>query len=108
MDTKLSVRQKCALVIRKANGMLGCIRRSVASKTRQVIFPLYSELVRPHLECCVQFWAPQNKRGKDILERVHQRTTKMMSGPEHLSCEERLRQLGLFSLKNACGSVINM
>ncbi|KAK4815071.1 LOW QUALITY PROTEIN: hypothetical protein QYF61_015355 [Mycteria americana] len=44
-------------------------------------------------------WAPQYKRGMDILERVQQRATKMMKGREHLSCEERLSQLGLFSLE---------
>ena len=54
-----------------------------------------------HLESWVQSWAPQCKRDWDILEQVHQRTTKMMKGLEHLSCEESLRELRRFSLEKS-------
>ena len=83
---------------RKGSGTLGYIKKNVVRRSRVVILALYSAVVTLHLECCVQFWAP-NFQNAELLEQVQRRPTNMIRGLEHLSYEERLRDLGLFSLE---------
>ena len=71
----------------------------MTSRSRGPSLPLCSGLVRPHLEYCIQMWNLQYTRDINMLECIQRRAIKMIHGMEHLSCEDRLRELGLFSMK---------
>ena len=68
MDDKLNMSQQCALTARKANGILGSIRRWVVNRDREVTVPLCSALMRPHLEYRTQVWGTQCKKDRAVGE----------------------------------------
>jgi len=82
----------------KGQAVLRCIKHSIASQLREVIVPVYTALVWPHLKYCVPFWVPLYKDVK-LSECVQRRVIKMVKGLEGKTYEERLRSLGLFSLE---------
>ena len=102
MDEKLNMNKQCALAAWKANGILGSNRRKVANRDREVLVPLCSALMRPHLEYCIQVWGPQYMKDcctRKLVERAQRKATKMIRVLEHLLYKDRLRELGLLSLE---------
>ena len=99
VGSRLSGSQQCALAAKRTNHSLGCIKHSISSQSKEVIILLYLASVWPHLEYCVQFWAPQFKKDVKVLECVQRRATKLVEGLEGMSCEEQLRALGLSGLE---------
>ncbi|KAK4829109.1 hypothetical protein QYF61_002147 [Mycteria americana] len=91
--------QQHALAAKRANCALRCIKHSIASQSREVIVPLYTALVQPHLEYCVQLWVPQYKKDFKLFDCVQRRATKIVKGLKGKIYEEQLRFVGLFSLE---------
>ncbi|RMB97127.1 hypothetical protein DUI87_26411 [Hirundo rustica rustica] len=76
VDSQLHMSQRCAQVAKEVNGILACIKNSVASRTRALIYPLYLAL----------FWATHNQKDFEGLEQVQRRAVEMGKSPEHKSC----------------------
>ena len=94
VDGKWSMSQQCPLPAKRTNCVTACIKHSIASWSREVIVPLYTALVQPHLLYSVLFWAPQYKDIR-LLEHIQRRAAKMVKGLEGKTSEEQLMSFAL-------------
>ena len=99
INNKLSSSDQVVDSRKRALRMLGAINRNVSYKSEEVITKLYCAYVRPLLEYCVQAWSPTYEKDCWLLERVQKRATKMVTCLRSLPYEDRLRKLGMFSLR---------
>jgi hypothetical protein len=99
IDDRLSFDEHINSKVNKANSTMGLIRRSFEFLDERTFKLLYKALVRPHIEYANQVWAPTLKRQETVIENVQRRATKQIPGLKDLSYEDRLRRLGLPTLK---------
>ena len=88
---------QCQVTTGRANRVLGCIRKGINYNSKEVVLTLYRNLVRPHLEYCVQFWSPQFWKDIDAIEKVQPRATRLIPVLARLNYEERLKETWLYS-----------
>jgi len=89
--------RQCIEAVKKANKMLGLIKRNFQDKSKDTVMPLYKSLVRPHLEYCCQVWSPYLSKDINLIEGVQRKAAKLIKDIKHLSYE-RLENLGLSRL----------
>ena len=99
IDSSGKVSEQCIIATKKANAVLGMIKRNINCRSKDVITRLYKALVRPRLEFCVQAWCPYLRKDIDMIERVQRRATKLIEGSKNKKYSERLNEAGLISLE---------
>ena len=98
IDNELKFHVQTFAAVKKANQILGIIKRTIATKNGKTIPLLYMTLVRPHLEYANVVWGPHYKGDQQLVEKVQRRATKMIPNLRNLSYDLRLRHLNLPSL----------
>lgn len=99
VSSTMKFARQCAEAVKKANKVIGIIKRNFTNFNRKVILNLYKSLVRPHLDYCIPVWRPYLKKDIMLLEGVQRRMTRIISGMNGKSYEERLQELGLMTIQ---------
>ena len=99
VDTNLAFGAHISDIVKKANRMLGMIKRCFKYMGKDIFVRLYKALVRPLLEYSSSVWSPYLIKDKKLIEGVQRRATKLIVSLSHLCYQERLRYLGLPTLE---------
>ena len=99
INTSMKFNKQCAESVKKANRVIGIIKRNFMNFDRSVIIKLYKSLVRPHLDYAIPVWRPYLKKDITLLENVQRRMTKLIPNLRHKTYEERLKELKLMTLE---------
>ena len=99
ITSNLKPSKQCIEVEKKAQKVLGYIKRQFTTRKKETILTLYNALVRPHLEYAVQFWSPSQRKDIERLELIQARATKLIPSIRHIGYQRRLERLKLYSLE---------
>ncbi len=110
VDSELSFDEHISMKVKKANQLVGLIRRSFSYLNDKTFVKLYTALVRPHLEYAQCVWSPYLKKHLHHIERVQMRATKLVDNMKNLNYSERLQRLNLPTLayRRLRGDVIEL
>ena len=98
-DDGLSFENHIKEKVKKANSMLGIIKRNFDKMPPETSVMLYKSLVRSHIEYAGAVWSPHHKKSIELIENVQKRATRAFCRDKNLSYEERLRYLNLPTLR---------
>jgi len=98
-DDEKKWEKQCCEAVKKANRILGMIKRNFTDRSQSTLTPLYKSLVRPHMEYCCSVWNPHFRKDIELIEGVQRRATKLVKDVEHLHYNDRLEHLGLMCLR---------
>ena len=93
----LKSEEQCTQSARKAQAVLGMVKRHFKELDKEDFMVIYKAYIRPHLEYCVQAWSPHLIKDKDCLEQIQRRATRLAKGLKKLTYEDRLKQLGIYT-----------
>ena len=95
IDNKLDFGSHIRSIVGKANKVLGMIKVSFSCLNIPMMYNLYTALVRPLLEYCVQVWSPYKKKYINLIEKVQRRATRMVPSLKKLKYNQRLKKMKL-------------
>ena len=100
IDMELTFDEHIATKVKKANQMMGLIRRTFSFLDGDTFKKLYTSFVRPHVEYANPVWCPHLRKHIKMLENVQIRATKLVDGMKHMDYTERLQKLDLPTLQH--------